>query len=163
MARVYVGIGSNRDREKNVRSALKILRECFGELLVSSVYESEAVGFNGDAFYNLVVGFDTPLTVGELSKQLKKIEDDHGRMRTQHHGFCNRTLDIDILLFDDLVGVIEGIELPRNEITENAFVLWPLAEIAGELTHPVLHRTCAQLWEAYDKGKQSLKPIDFSI
>lgn len=163
MARVYVGIGSNRDREKNVRGAVNVLREYFGELLISSVYESEAVGFNGDAFYNLVVGFNTTLTVGELSKQLKKIEDDHGRMRTKHHGFCNRTLDIDILVVDNLVGIHDGVELPRQEIIENAFVLWPLAEIAGELPHPVLHKTFAQLWEAYDKNQQSLKPIKFSL
>lgn len=162
MARVYVGVGSNREREKNIRGALNALQTHFGELIVSSIYESDAVGFKGDSFYNLVVGFETSLAVGELSKQLKKIEDDHGRMRTQHHGFCNRTLDIDILVVDNLVGVHDGIELPRQEIIQNAFVLWPLAEIAGELPHPVLHKTFAQLWEAYDKNQQSLKPIELS-
>lgn len=163
MARVYVGIGSNRDREQNVRGAIGVLQNYFGNLLISSVYESDAVGFQGDAFYNLVVGFDTTLSVGELSKTLKEIEDNHGRTRTQQHGFCNRTLDIDILLVDDVVGVADGVALPRQEIIENAFVLWPLAEIAGDLTHPVLHKTFAQLWQEYDKSKQLLKPIAFSL
>lgn len=161
MARIYVGIGSNCEREKNIRAALVALKHHFGELNISTVYESMAVGFNGAPFYNLVVGFDTALSVKELSNLFKKIEDDNGRVRKHHHDFSDRTLDIDLLLYDAAVGVIDGIELPRKEITENAFVLWPLSEIAGELRHPVIQKKIAQLWNDYNKNKQELKPIEF--
>ncbi|MFC6669685.1 2-amino-4-hydroxy-6-hydroxymethyldihydropteridine diphosphokinase [Marinobacterium aestuariivivens] len=160
MARVYVSIGSNIERERNIASGLDALALAFGELTLSSVFESEAVGFDGDHFYNLVAGFDTGLAVGELSRVLKEIEDRNGRCR-QGPKFSARTLDIDILTYDDLRGKVDGVDLPRAEILKNAFVLRPLAEIAPEETHPKAGRTYAELWQAYDKQQQRLWPVDF--
>ncbi|UZW75351.1 2-amino-4-hydroxy-6-hydroxymethyldihydropteridine diphosphokinase [Alkalimarinus sediminis] len=159
MAEVYVSIGSNIEPELHVTAALDALQDYFGALQVSSVFESESVGFKGDCFLNLVVGFDTTMAVGELSLLLKQIESENGRVKNAPK-FCSRTLDIDILTYDDRVGEVDGVSLPRSEILENAFVLWPLAEVAGDQVHPEVLKTYSQLWQAFDKS-QKLKPVDF--
>ena len=155
MACVFVSIGSNIDKEKNIKACLQELAEHFTELVLSPIYESEAVGFSGDNFYNLVAKFTTDLTVGELNTALKTIEDNHGRERTGPK-FSGRTLDIDILTYDDLVGDIDGVSLPRDEITKNAFVLLPMKDIAAEVMHPELKVSYGRLWFFYDKEKQKL-------
>jgi len=159
MARVYVSIGSNIDRERHIGLALDALADRFSALQISSVYESEAVGFAGDHFFNLVVGFDTVMPVGELSVCLRDIEHQNGRHRGQER-FSARTLDIDILTYDACTGLRDGILLPRPEILENAFVLLPLAEIAPDIEHPVERKNHADLWHGYAK-KQKLWPVDF--
>jgi 2-amino-4-hydroxy-6-hydroxymethyldihydropteridine diphosphokinase len=161
MIPVYLSLGSNIDRHKHILAGLEALADQFGELQISSVYESKSVGFDGSNFFNLVVGVSTPLSIAQLSEVLKKIEDDNGRCR-QGPKFSPRTLDIDILTYDDFVGVEAEVELPRAEITQNAFVLQPLAEIAPEVSHPVLKKSYAALWRAYDKDKQHLWPVDFT-
>ncbi len=161
MASVLVSLGSNINREHYIVSCLDALQDAFGKLQLSSVYESAAVGFAGDNFYNMVVGFSTDQSVGALSKVLKGIEDRHDRCR-QGPKFSGRTLDIDILTYDALIGEVEGVQLPRDEITKNAFVLWPLAELAPKQRHPVLAETYQQLWLEYDKSQQQLWPVGFS-
>ena len=160
MARVFVSLGSNMNREHYIISGLDALQADFGELQLSSVYESESVGFDGDSFLNMVAVFLTELSVGELSAALKAIEDRNGRSR-QGPKFSGRTLDIDILTYDGLIGDIDGVQLPRDEITRNAFVLWPLAELAPKERHPVLADSYQQLWQGYDKNCQKLWPVDF--
>ena len=160
MARVYLSLGSNIDRHHHIATALDALNEVFGELVISSVYESEAVGFEGDSFYNLVVGIHSELTVGELSKMLKTIEDQHGRDRTAPK-FGSRSLDIDILTVDSSVGLLDGIQIPRDEILKNAFVLQPLAEIAPSECHPQTGLSYQHHWQAFDKNKQKLWPVEF--
>ncbi len=162
MARVYVSIGSNIGREQNIRSGVAELTAGFGPLILSSVYESEAVGFSGDSFYNLVAGFATALTPQQVAEQLRAIEERHGRVRNGPR-FSSRTLDIDLLLYDDLVLHEGKLDIPRDEITRNAFVLWPLAEIAPELKHPELGTSYAALWESFDKASQPLWPVPFSF
>lgn len=161
MAQVFVSIGSNINREHYIRSCLDALQSEFGDLKLSSVYESKSVGFDGDSFYNMAAAFNTDMTVGKLNLLLKGIEDRNQRSR-QGPKFSGRTLDIDILTYDGLIGDIEGVVLPREEITHNAFVLWPLAELAPKERHPVLAETYQQLWLDYDKASQQLWPVDFS-
>jgi 2-amino-4-hydroxy-6-hydroxymethyldihydropteridine diphosphokinase len=160
MAQVYVSIGSNIDQQRHIRACLDDLAAHFGHLSLSPVYESEAVGFEGDNFYNLVAGFVTELPVGELSELLRAIETANGRRRDGPR-FSARTLDIDILTYDELVGVVDGIDLPRDEILANAFVLLPLAELAPDARHPATGKTYRQLWDAYDQGRQKLWAIEF--
>ncbi|MDB9969481.1 2-amino-4-hydroxy-6-hydroxymethyldihydropteridine diphosphokinase [Porticoccaceae bacterium] len=160
MALIYLSLGSNVEAQRNIEAAMDALADTFGELIISSVYESEAVGFDGDSFYNLVVGIHSDLGVGELSKILKTIEDRQGRDRSAPK-FGARSLDIDILTVDDRVGVIDGIAIPRDEILKNAFVLQPLAEIAPTTVHPQNGLTYQQLWQDFDKAKQNLFPIEF--
>ncbi|WP_333606690.1 2-amino-4-hydroxy-6-hydroxymethyldihydropteridine diphosphokinase [Arsukibacterium sp.] len=158
MARIYISVGSNIEREFNVRAGVQALQHYFGQLQLSSVYESDAVGFDGDAFYNMVVGADTVLSVADCVAVLKDIEQRFGRVRTVQK-FCGRTLDLDLLTYDQLV-CQQPIILPRGEITENAFVLWPLAEIAPDVVHPVTGLTYASLWQDYNEP-QKLWPIPF--
>jgi 2-amino-4-hydroxy-6-hydroxymethyldihydropteridine diphosphokinase len=160
LAQVYVSIGSNIDRYQHITASLDALFKHFGELCVSSVYESESIGFDGNNFLNLVAGFKCSASVGELSQILRLIEHDNGRRRDGPK-FGPRTLDIDILTYDNCVGVIDGIELPRDEITENAFVLWPMYDVAAETEHPVLNVSYADLWQAYDQNRQKLWAVDF--
>lgn len=159
MALVYLSLGSNEDREFHISSCLDALAAEFGQLQLSSVYESESVGFAGEPFYNLVVAIETELSLLALNQCLKTIEDKHGRRRDVPK-FSGRTLDVDILTYDDKVGVHSGIRLPREEITENAFVLLPLAELAGEALHPELGLGYGVLWQQYSR-EQRLWSIDF--
>ncbi len=160
MARVYLSIGSNIEREDNIRGGVADLKRRFGEVTLSRVYESEAVGFDGDNFYNLVAACDTEMPVAQVSQTLHEIEAQHGRTR-EGPRFSSRTLDIDLLTYDDLVINDNGLQLPRDEITKNAFVLWPLAEIAPDDQHPVLKQSYGEMWESFDKDKQSLWPVEF--
>ncbi|MDG5499791.1 2-amino-4-hydroxy-6-hydroxymethyldihydropteridine diphosphokinase [Marinobacter sp. BGYM27] len=159
-ARVYISIGSNIERERHIHAALNALAEHYGRLTVSSVYESEAVGFDGEHFLNLVVGLQTEESVSTLSRFLKALEAENGR----HHDapkFSARTLDLDILTYDDRVGVFDGVELPRSEILTNAFVLCPLAEIAPVDQHPVNGQNYTELWSQYARD-QKLWVVPFS-
>jgi len=92
---------------------------------------------------------------------LRAIEADHGRTRGEKK-FASRTLDIDILTYGDHVGVLDGVELPRDEILKHAFVLRPLADIAPEVLHPILQKPYAQLLAEKDFSAQSLWSFDFS-
>lgn len=159
MPRVYLGLGSNIDREKNLRGAVRALEERFGDILISPVYESDAVGFEGDPFYNLVVAIDTDKTVGELAAELRAIEEAWGRDRLAPK-FSSRTLDIDILTWGNACGEIDGVSLPRDEILKHAFVLKPLADLAGNDRHPETIRPYAEHWEAFDHSRQPLREVD---
>ncbi len=160
MARVYLSLGSNIDRYTHITKALDALTSRFGELQISTVFESESVGFDGSNFLNLVVGMETDLSVGKLSLQLKIIEDDNGRDRSGPK-FSSRSLDIDILTYDQLVGDVDGVQLPRDEIAANAFVLLPLSEIAATQRHPQTNLSYSQMWDAYAQ-EQKLWPVLFT-
>ncbi|WP_233267279.1 2-amino-4-hydroxy-6-hydroxymethyldihydropteridine diphosphokinase [Paraglaciecola sp. L3A3] len=156
---IYISVGSNLDKEKHTRAGLQGMYQAFGPLQLSSVYESESVGFTGNNFYNLVVKAHTSLPVEQVCKILKQIEQDNKRQRNEQK-FAPRTLDLDLLLYDELV-MQSPVELPRPEILYNAFVLKPLAEIAGDLIHPIVKKSYASLWQEYDKTRQHLWVITF--
>jgi 2-amino-4-hydroxy-6-hydroxymethyldihydropteridine diphosphokinase len=161
MTTVYLGLGSNIDPARHLPLGLRAVAELLGSLRCSPIYEGAAIGFDGDPFWNLVVGAETKLSVGELQRALREIEYRHGRAVNAPR-FSPRVLDIDILTHGDSVGVIDGVELPRAEIVQNAFVLRPLAELAGDLKHPALGISYAALWEAFDQGSQPLTRVEFA-
>jgi 2-amino-4-hydroxy-6-hydroxymethyldihydropteridine diphosphokinase len=148
--RGYISIGSNIDKEQHIPASLLALRHLFGALIVSSTYESEAVGFSGQPFHNLVVGFDSELEVKSIAKQLRQIELDNGRTRDCQK-FSARTLDLDLILYGDLIINDGRLRIPRDEIERYAFVLEPLAEIAPDLHHPVSGISYDELWQKFDK------------
>ena len=159
MAQVFVSIGSNIDPEKNIPECVRILEQRFGVLLRSPVYESEPVGFEGENFYNMVVGFDTELTPEELVDKLHEIEGGFDRSR-ETGSFSPRTMDLDLLLYNDLILKQENISVPREEIMKYAFVLRPLADIVGSYTHPETGRCYSELWREFDKEGITLRRVN---
>ncbi len=159
-ARVFISLGSNIEPQRYLKVALSELSYHFGELTLSSVFDSEAVGFDGSNFLNMVVAVDTHLSISEVIFLFKRIEQENGR-QVGAKKFAPRTLDLDLLLYDDVV-TLTPVELPRAEITKNAFVLWPMAEVAPDLMHPVLERSYQALWDEYDKTEQNLWPVPFA-
>lgn len=159
---VWVSIGSNQERERSIRGAVAALRERFGPLRLSQVYESEAVGFSGQPFLNLVAGFETDEPVGAINSALRAIEDAMGRVRGPEK-FAPRTLDLDLLTYGDAVGEIDGCALPRDEILHYSFVLGPLAEVAGDERYPPTGETYRALWAGFDQAAQPIEPVPFDF
>ncbi|MCB1672070.1 MAG: 2-amino-4-hydroxy-6-hydroxymethyldihydropteridine diphosphokinase [Gammaproteobacteria bacterium] len=167
MALVTLSLGSNIEPAANVRQAVKALRERHGEVRVSPVYESEAVGFSGANFLNLVVALEVSGGLEELARELKELEQLQGRDRSAG-SFAARTLDVDILTYDALQGDFGGIQLPRPEITRYAFVLQPLADLLPDARHPVLDKSYRQLWQEFrDNAAQEQRlwqvPFDWDL
>jgi 2-amino-4-hydroxy-6-hydroxymethyldihydropteridine diphosphokinase len=162
MPRCWLSLGSNQDREASIRGAVASLRADFGELVLSSVYESPAEGFSGAPFLNLVAGIETDLGVAEIDGILRRIEDAHGRIRGPDK-FAPRTLDIDLLTYGDTVGTLDGRDLPRDEILRYAFVLGPLAEVAPDEIHPDAGLTYSALWTGFRLAGQTLIPVPLDI
>jgi len=146
MARVYVSLGSNVDRENRLRQAMALLRERFGDIEMSPVYDSVAVGFVGSNFLNLVAGFDTELGVEAVAGAFHNIENQLGRDRSLPK-FASRSIDLDILVYDDLILNAAGISVPRPEILVNAFVLKPLQDIAPDRLHPETGLSYSAHWQ----------------
>ena len=157
--RAYVSIGSNVNARENVKASLQLLEKKFGLLELSKSYQNPAVGFKGEAFINLVVGFDSILGVQGTAAELRDVEAQLGRDRSRPK-FSARTIDIDLLILDNSVVSQSGISLPRGEILKYAFVLCPLAELMGELVHPEAQQSYTQLWRAFSGDKTSLQVVD---
>lgn len=159
MARVYLSLGSNQEPYRYLRAALDELHARFGDIDVSPAYRSAAVGFDGADFVNLAVGLNTDLSPQALNDWLHALEDRHGRRRDVPR-YADRTLDVDIVLYDDLVTQGPGhLDIPRKEL-KHAFVLKPIADIAPDMHHPVNGRTMAQLWAAFPVDSEPLAPVN---
>lgn len=160
MVRLFVGLGSNIDAERNIRAAVAGLEALLGPLRLSSVYCSEAVGFVGPAFLNLVAEAETEMAIDAVVAGLRAIETALGRRRGPVPAAVCHSADLDLLLYGDSQ-ITSPVVVPRPEIVENAFVLWPLAELAPELVHPQHGLSYGALWAAYDKNRQQLAPVAF--
>lgn len=142
MPQVYVSLGSNIEPEVNLCACLVALQQAFGRLHCSTIYRSAAVGFEGEAFLNAVVNFYTELSSTELKAWLKQLEAQQGRKQS-HQKFSARPLDLDLLLYADLIKPAQ--KLPHPDIVNYNFVLQPLAELAPEYQHPILGKSIANL------------------
>ncbi len=155
---VYVSLGSNIEPVTHLNRALALLAEHFGPVRRSAVYRNRAVGFEGDDFLNLVAGFRTDETPRTVSDVLADIEAKCGRTRGEAK-FAPRTLDLDLLLYGDAVVSAGGIEVPRREIHEYAFMLKPLAELAGHRRDPVSGRAWADIWRDAGLDGHAMTPV----
>jgi 2-amino-4-hydroxy-6-hydroxymethyldihydropteridine diphosphokinase len=156
---VFVGIGSNIEPERHIRAALVSLADQFGALTVSPVYESEAIGFVGPAFLNLVVAFETEIALHDVARQLTAIERSNNYLGGAEK-FSSRTLDLDLLLYGDAVGCFGAVTLPRADIVDYAYTLWPLVDIAAEAVHPALGLAYRDIKKGFTAA-QKLRKIPF--
>ena len=160
MITVYIGVGTNIDRERHAQAAIRELEKLGRELKVSTIYECEAVGFEGQPFYNFVIELKTVLELTEFSQQLRKIELSWGRA-VEAKKYQDRTLDLDILLFGDAISE-QSPQLPRKDIYQYPFVTQPLYELCPSLVVPDSSQTIAQIWQQMD-GFDSLKAIELDL
>lgn len=158
MSRAYLSLGSNVDAETHLRGAVDALRARFGEVALSPVYRTAAVGFDGNTFLNAAAVIETDLEPQALNDWLHALEDAHGRDRSgPRHG--DRTLDIDIVLFDERELAGPGhLRIPRPEL-QHAFVLKPLADIAPQAIVPGTGCTLAQLWARHPEHDLPLQAV----
>lgn len=161
MPRAFVSIGSNIEREANIRAAVAMLRERYGAVELSPVYESAPVGFAGAPFYNLVAAFDTAESAETLATALREMEVARGRKREANR-FTSRTLDLDLIQYGDAIRSDPPV-LPRAETTEYACILRPLSELAPALRHPVNGERYAVLWSRFDQRRQPLKRVEMDF
>ena len=151
-----LGLGSNVERERHLHAGLDALAGFLHDLRCSPVFESEPVGIKSGPFFNLVVSARTDLPLAERACD-SSIEADNGRYAPERKGL---PLDIDVLFYGDLVGDFDGLVLPRAEVLKNAFVLWPLSELAPNLEHPVARQPLGDLWREA-RIQQKLWPAPF--
>jgi len=162
MAVIYVGLGSNINPEKNLHLGISELRDRFGDLQISAAYRSKAVGFEGDDFLNLVAGFESESSPIEICEAIELIHNLAGRDRNGIK-WESRPLDIDLLLYNDLVIDERPVRVPRKDVLEYSFVLRPMAELAPDLAHPVTGRTMLEHWQNFDATSHPLDTVDLIL
>ena len=158
MRTAWLGLGSNVNAEEHIQAAVDALREQFKTVELSPAYTSTAVGFEGEDFINLVARVKTDMCPLALRQYLRDLEDRYGRKRDVPK-FSDRSLDVDILLYDDLVLQSPVLEIPRAEITKFAHVLKPLADLDPELMHPTERRSMADIWQSSGLSDEGLRPL----
>jgi 2-amino-4-hydroxy-6-hydroxymethyldihydropteridine diphosphokinase len=155
---VYVAAGSNVAPERNLARAVAALAREFTGARFSPWYRNRAVGFDGADFINLVAAFDTRLPVREVLATLHAIEAECGRPRGAPR-WAPRSMDLDVLLYGDLVCDEPGLKLPRPDLLKRAYMLGPLAQIAPEVMHPTAHLSIGELWQRFDQAAHPLQPV----
>jgi 2-amino-4-hydroxy-6-hydroxymethyldihydropteridine diphosphokinase len=151
----YVSGGSNLDADTNLRLAARALRGRHPGTRFSRCYRNKAVGFDGPDFINFVAEVPVRGDPALLKGELECIETQCGRPR-EAPKWAPRAMDLDILLFGDVVQDVPGLVLPRPDLLRWGFMLGPLAELAPELQHPRLNKRIAQLWQEFDRSAHPL-------
>jgi 2-amino-4-hydroxy-6-hydroxymethyldihydropteridine diphosphokinase len=159
---VAVSGGSNIAPEANLALAAREIRLRFPDARFSRCYRNKAIGFEGPDFINFAVVFTTTLPVAAVNAEMERIEARCGRPPDAKR-WEPRAMDLDILLYGDVVGVVAGLTLPRPSLLEWNFMLRPTAEIAPLLRHPVAGKTLAELWETFDREASPLVPVDLDL
>jgi 2-amino-4-hydroxy-6-hydroxymethyldihydropteridine diphosphokinase len=160
VTQVLVAAGSNIEPVANLRRALDVLARHYPRLRCSRAYRNAAVGFEGEDFVNLVVGFDTGDDVESVLAHLHEAEAKCGRERMAPK-WAPRSMDLDVLLFGDRVCDEPGLVLPRPDLVRRAYMLGPAAELAPGTVHPTLGRTLAELWRDFARDGHPMHVVDF--
>lgn len=144
---VYIALGSNKGNKfKNLQDALLSIHEQIGTIkAISKIYQTPAVGFEGDTFLNACVGVETYIRPKTVLKLLLQIESQQGRIRSSTEGYESRTIDLDILFYNDEIIDTKSLQVPHPETHKRQFVLQPLKDIAANFKHPVLNKTISEL------------------
>jgi 2-amino-4-hydroxy-6-hydroxymethyldihydropteridine diphosphokinase len=158
MPQVFVAAGSNVAPRRHMTLAVAQLKRAFPGVRISPWYQNHAAGFTGEDFINLVAAFDTELSVDELLVVLRRIETACGRPREAPR-WAPRTMDLDVLLYGDLVCRRPGLTLPRPDLLVRAYMLGPLADLAPELIHPSAKVSIGELWAHFDQTAHPLKRV----
>ncbi len=159
MPAVYIAVGSNVEPERNLALAIQHLRREFPDVRFSPWYRNRAVGFEGADFINLVAGFTTALPINEMLSRLHAIEVACGRPRAAPR-WAPRSMDLDVLLYGELVCDEPKLKLPRPDLLKRAFMLGPLAALAPDLVHPTEKVTIGELWQRFDRAAHELVEIE---
>jgi len=162
VTQALVAAGSNVAPLENLRRALDVLAVDYPQLRCSTPYRNRAVGFEGEDFVNLVVAFDTDLPVADVNAELERIEALCGRPPGAKR-WEPRAMDLDILLYGQVAGVVEGLTLPRPSLLEWNFMLRPMAEIAPDWVHPTAGRTLSELWAGFGPEANPLLPVALDL
>lgn len=158
MTEVYVAAGSNIDPVVHLRRALDELRRIYPRLVVSPAYRNKAVGFEGEDFINLVIGFSTQQPVTRVREQLQRVEKLCGRPDAAPK-WAARSMDLDILLYGDLLSNEPGLVIPRPDLLRRSYMLKPMADIAPDVLHPLAQKTMLELWEAFDSAGHEMVEV----
>lgn len=161
MTDIYVAAGSNIDPANHLRMAVAALRRAYPSLRVSPAYRNKAVGFTGEDFINLVVGFSTDDPVARVREQLQAIETSCGRPPLAPK-WAARSMDLDILLFGQLISTEPGLVIPRPDLVRRPYMLKPMADIAPDVVHPQQRKSMRELWESFDSAGHEMLAIDIS-
>jgi 2-amino-4-hydroxy-6-hydroxymethyldihydropteridine diphosphokinase len=154
-----LSMGSNERPYDNFSTCLDELLLKFNDLQLSSVFESAALKHPGVTYLNMAVGFTTELTLPELVATLKSLEDKHRRQRGSKE--TPVSIDLDVLLYGDKAARHNMLQVPHPDLDKVAYMLWPLSQIAAKKKHPQLGVTFRELWQAFDKSQQAIKPVAF--
>ncbi len=163
----YLSLGSNiGDKEKNIQYALNEIDKKIGDIIsISKLYENPSIGFTGDLFYNCCIGVQTILEPNELLKIILKIEKEGGRIRNKSKRNSSRTIDIDILFYEDQSIISKNLKIPHPKLHEREFVIKPLMDIAKGKIHPVLNKSVLEISHGLKglKGFKAFKEVDNKI
>jgi len=155
---VYVAAGSNVAPRENLARAVAALRHEFPGVRFSSWYRNRAVGFEGEDFINLVAAFDTELPLPQVLARLHAIVVGGGGPRAAPR-WAPRSMDLDVLLYGDLVCDEPTVKVPRPDLLKRAYMLGPLAQLAPQLLHPTEHTTIGELWQRFDRAAHPLEAV----
>jgi 2-amino-4-hydroxy-6-hydroxymethyldihydropteridine diphosphokinase len=162
MTAVYVAAGSNVEPERNLARACAEVARLWPDARFSRAYRNVAVGFEGPDFINLVIGFTTNQPLAQVLAQLHAIEIDCGRPRNAPK-WASRTMDLDILLFGDLIEKTAEYTVPRPDLIKRPFMLGPMAEMAPDVRHPLANKTIAELWSEFDRASHVMTPVAIAL
>lgn len=162
MTPVFVAIGSNIDPTVRIVQAASAIRQRFADVRFSRCYRNPVFGFEGADFLNAVVSFSTQLSIALLLQALREIEIQCGRAAPDPK-WGPRAMDLDLLLYDDVVASGPGYTLPRRDLRQRVYMLGPLAELAPDWRYPPAGPTIGQLWALFPQSEHTLTATELDL